>query len=199
MFRAPLWKDGEKIQLSFSVTSTRQTGVLWCVVMSARCERRIGVESWKHDLEKAWIKMIWTTNLVGYTKRLHSPAVSLDCQEYNQPVLPGKMEIKAAKRQKKNDMSSNFEGSQSPPLMIHKFHHAAFLTWGKVPGSIPRPPYLAPGQPRSGALTGRLDFGVARNTVRMEANLVEGNPTKMEVQSDMPAKTLASNLSVYQV
>ena len=96
-------------------------------------------------------------------------------------------------------MSSNFEGSQSPPLMIHKFHHAAFLTWGKVPGSIPRPPYLAPGQPRSGALTGRLDFGVARNTVRMEANLVEGNPTKMEVQSDMPAKTLASNLLVYQV
>lgn len=83
--------------------------------------------------------------------------------------------------------------------MIHKFHHAAFLTWGKVPGSIPRPPYLAPGQPRSGALTGRLDFGVARNTVRMEANLVEGNPTKMEVQSDMPAKTLASNLLVYQV
>lgn len=85
---------------------------------------------------------------------------------------PEKMEIKVAKRPKKNnDMSSNFEGSQYPPLMIHKFHHAAFLTWGKVPGSIPRPPYLAPGQPRSGALTGRLDFGVARNTVRMEANL----------------------------
>ena len=48
-----LWKDGEKIPV---VTAwPRKTGVLWCVVMSARCERHGGrileTRPFKHELK----------------------------------------------------------------------------------------------------------------------------------------------------